>query len=160
MSGQKNVKISSVKLSLYVLAYIKLAYMLTYLLKSWYMDEYYYPCTLEELQKVIEFYKEFIEKEHVKYIVDRFDCDDYAKLFSAIASALLKKNSIGIAIGKLYLIENGEKVFLGYHAWNIALVLNNKQQIEILFIEPQTQETFKPNRTTDNFYYELIAVIW
>jgi len=108
---------------------------------------------LKDIYDVIARFKDFIESVSIRYIVDNFDCDDYAKLFSAYASAILKKNSVGIALGRLY--YKGQ--FLGYHAWNIILTENG-----ILFFEPQTLELFAPGdgSTSDGFCYELVAVLW
>lgn len=144
------MKIRKLKLILEVLGHVRVRDILTFLLKSWFMDNEYESCSMRELYVLIHYYKKFTESLSIKYVVDNFDCDDYAKLFSAYASAILKKNSVGIALGRLYY---GDK-FLGYHAWNIILTENG-----ILFFEPQTLELFE-KCTSDGLCYEVIAVVW
>ena len=147
------MKLSKTRLFFETIRYVKVKDIPAFIVKSWFMDVQYEPCTMKELYDVIARFKDFIESVSIRYIVDNFDCDDYAKLFSAYASAILKKNSVGIAIGRLY--YKGQ--FLGYHAWNIILSING-----ILFFEPQTLELFAPEdgSTIDGFIYELVAVIW
>ena len=146
------MKLSKTRLFFETIRYVKVKDIPAFIVKSWFMDVQYEPCTMMELYDVIARFKDFIESVSIRYIVDNFDCDDYAKLFSAYASAILKKNSVGIAIGRLYY----KGMFLGYHAWNIILSING-----ILFFEPQTLELFAPGdgSTSDGFCYELVAVL-
>jgi len=129
----------------------KLLNVVLFLLRGWLFDIVYYSVSEKEFNTVVQEYRRWVEKNELIWTVDRFDCDDFAVTFKAIASGILKKNSVGIAIGMLY---KGD-MLLGGHAWNIVLLEDDK----ILFFEPQTLELFE-TETIDGFRYELTAVIW
>lgn len=56
------------------------------------------------------------------YLSDKFDCDNFAWLFSALSSALLGVNSCGAAFGKLYNNETG--AYIGAHYFNVIVTSN------------------------------------
>lgn len=125
--------------------------ILLFLLRQWIFDILYYGATKEEFSRAVEEYKRWIDEHELEWTSDRFDCDDFAVTFKAIATSILKKNSVGIAIGALY--KDGR--FLGGHAYNVVLFDDGS----IMFFEPQTQELFEWE-TCDGYRYELITVIW
>ena len=130
----------------------KLLKTLFFSLRSWFFDVQYDTCSLEELHTALKEFKQIIESYGIEYIPDSFDCDDYASAFKSWFTLITRKNSVGIAIGKVY--YNG--VPLGYHAWNIVLLTGGV----LAFVEPQIFEVFTSNVSPDGFTYELEAVIW
>jgi len=72
--------------------------------------------------------------KYIMYIADLFDCDDYAKLFSALIAAFFLVNTAGIAYGRVY-DQNGN--LLGLHAFNVVPVLDGNAIVWYV-IEPQT----------------------
>ena len=130
---------------------------------SWFYDSQYYAYSREDVIDAYNAWKEFYEKEHLKYLPEAFDCDDFADQFRAIARmTLLRKYKIyagsiapAVAIGELY--YRGE--FLGYHAWNLVLANVFMDYNLILEFEPQTL-TFFWYSTPDGFRYELRWVVW
>ena len=129
----------------------KLLNVILFLLRGWLFDTVYYGVSENEFEIAVQEYRRWIERNELVWTADRFDCDDFAVTFKAVAISVLRKNSVGIAIGMLY---KGEEL-LGGHAWNIILFDDGT----ILFFEPQTLELFT-NETIDGFRYELTAVLW
>jgi len=129
----------------------KVIRVLLFLVRQWIFDTMYYGVTREEFSKAVQEYKKWIDEHELVWTSDRFDCDDFAVTFKAIATSILKKNSVGIAIGALY----KDKQLLGGHAYNVVLFDDGT----IMFFEPQTQELFEWE-TYDGYRYELITVIW
>ena len=130
---------------------------------SWFYDTQYYCYSRDDVIDVYNAWKEFYEKEHLKYLPEAFDCDDFADQFRCIARTVLlrkRKNYVGslvpaIALGELY----HDNKFLGYHAWNLILVNVAFNYNLILEFEPQTLDFFW-FATSDNFKYELRWVVW
>jgi len=130
----------------------KLIRALLFGVRSWFFDVWYEPTTLEELRQALEGFKSLLEEHGIEYLPDSFDCDDFAMSFKVYFALERKKNSVGLALG---VIKQNGKV-LGGHAWNIAILEDGN----LVFIEPQTFETFTGNISPDGFEYELMAVIW
>jgi len=130
----------------------KLLKTLFFSLRSYFFDLYYDICSLDEIHNALEKFKSELESLGIEYIPDSFDCDDYASAFKAFFSLHYKKNSVGLALGRIYY----GKQLLGAHAWNIVLLTGGV----LAFVEPQTFEVFFTNVSPDGFTYELEAVIW
>ena len=130
----------------------RLVKSLLFSIRSYFFDLYYDICSLGEIHEALEKFKNELESLGIEYIPDSFDCDDYASAFKAFFSLHYRKNSVGIAIGRIYY----GKQLIGYHAWNIVLLTGGV----LAFVEPQTFEVFTSNVSPDGFTYELETVIW
>jgi len=84
--------------------------------------------------------KHIRETSKFNYLVDRFDCDDFAWVFKAFFNKQ-QINSVGFVIG-LY--------SWGLHCWNCAVCVEGVFQIE-----PQTGELFKHKKG----YIPLLVII-
>ena len=67
------------------------------------------------------------------YIIERFDCDDFARVFKAHVLEIFGVNAIGYAVGE---IRDQNNNLVGYHAWNI-LVWHENGNIKLVCYEPQ-----------------------
>jgi len=121
--------------------------------KSQIYDVEYYLLTKEELEEFNKFWiEEYLNK--ILYISDRFDCDDFAMLYKALAVMMTGKNAIFFMVGKLY---DDEGNYLGLHAWVVAITTEG-----LKFVEPQTGDIFDAGckvRSSDGFIYEPLWVV-
>ncbi len=120
---------------------------------SWYFDQYYTALPITKFKDVIEWWRAILS--NLIYTTETFDCDDFAKLFSALLSTC-GYNASGIVVGELY--YNNE--FVGYHAWNIILFVNPQGNLKLYEFEPQTAEILINHKSQDNFSYVGRWVIW
>jgi len=60
----------------------------------------------------------------LNYIADRFDCDDYARLVSALTSVMMLMNTAGEAHCQIYNKNTG--VFLAGHFCNLVITADNE----------------------------------
>lgn len=147
--------ISNVELTYMVLRKVRSVLdAILFLVKSLFRDMYYKPIDMLVLR---EYLKMWINGELVKleYAPDVFDCDDYACYFKAWLTLKSGKNCVGEAIGEIVL-PTGEK---GLHEWNVVLVRNGGNRVEVMFVEPQTGELFE-KETCENIKYKLKWVLW
>ncbi|MGP8320472.1 MAG: lectin MOA-related protein [Methanosarcinaceae archaeon] len=80
---------------------------------------------------------DFLNKNQVskrKYITDFHDCDDYCYELMGEVSTWYPEGSFGMIWGNK--VKDNEA-----HAWNFFINENN----EIMYVEPQTDEIFKPS---------------
>jgi hypothetical protein len=107
-------------------------------INPWLWDSKFYTFKLDDWKKVVT--NDFNDK--LKYLSERFDCDNFAKLFSSIINIVFGVNTCGVALGAI--IDKESKEETGYHAYN-AIPLDNTLYI----FEPQGN-TFKPaSKETD-----------
>lgn len=110
-----------------------------------YIADYKYKIpTKEALGNFLQWWIKWIAKEKIKYIVDYFDCDNFALLFTAMA---LRK---GLHIP----ITNSE-----IHSYNASIVLSGDKK-EIIIIEPQTGEVFSPQKAQEDKKYQTIFLYY
>jgi len=123
------------------------------LFKSQIYDSEYYIVRYEELEEFNEYWvSEYLSK--LDYLSERFDCDDFAMLYKALAVMITKKNGFIFVVGKLY---GSDGKFLGYHAW--VLVITDRGWY---FVEPQTGDIFPAGckaESHDGFMYEVLWVV-
>jgi len=105
-------------------------------LRSWFMDEYYYPIDLDQFCNILQVWREKILPK-LKYRYDTWDCDDFAEYFASWAKLMTKTNAIGMGIGILDL-----GYAKGWHAWNLVLLRDGKH-VYVDMVEPQLG-TFVP----------------
>jgi len=133
---------------------------LMFMLRSWFFDLQYYTIEVDDLLEALGKWKDEV-LEQIQYLPEIHDCDDFALYFKVwLQSYLLRElgkpfNGVGVAIGSVF--RDGE--LLGGHAWNFVVVQNG-DNIYILFIEPQLGEIIPSNNiSSDGFEYVLQAVI-
>jgi len=106
-----------------------LVWYLRFFTKSLFVDEWYYVPSRDDFEAMLEEWRRRLQS--LRYIGDRFDCDDYAVAFKAFASEYGCWNSVGFVGG--ILCVDGECVG---HAWNLALVHDNGA-VRVVHVEPQ-----------------------
>lgn len=102
-------------------------------------DSAYYAYSLEDWQSVIKSVRAGLPA----YLVDKFDCEDFAMLVMARVIERYQVNSMGVAVGNSP---------LGYHGFNVFVAVENGQP-KLHVLEPQTGEI-------DPAGYELDTVIF
>jgi len=130
----------------------KLIRVILFAARSWFFDINYRELAKEQLWRMLEDFRRYLEQYGLHYENEYFDCDDFAVAFKNFAVVHYKTNGVGIALG---ILRKDGKV-LGGHAWNVAVLDNG----DIVYIEPQTCEYFYSNKSSDGFEYELLAVVW
>jgi len=131
-----------------------------FLMRSWFFDIQYYTIDVDDLLDALSKWKEEI-LNNISYLPEIFDCDDFAMYFKTWLQGYIQQekdtpfNGVGVAIGQVF--RDGE--LLGGHAWNFVVVQNG-DNIYILFIEPQLGEIIPSNNiSSDGYEYVLQAVI-
>ena len=120
---------------------------------SWFFDNYYVALPVKNFGSVLIWWWKVLNQ--INYCPEVFDCDDYAKLFSSLL-ACCQYNASGIVIGELY--YKGK--FLGYHAWNLILLVNPQNKFKIYEFEPQLANILLDHKSFDGFEYVGRWVIW
>ena len=96
-------------------------------------DEKYYLTNLEKVKEIIE-----IDWTNTfKYVVDNWDCDNFAMLFASEGGNLYGLNTFFVAFGNIY--DSNTGAFLFRHAFNLILTQDNGITNLYLY-EPQTDE--------------------
>lgn len=118
-------------------------------------DNKYYVTSLKVAEEIIDY--DLLDA--VNYVRDKFDCDNYAFLFSSRAAWLYLINSFGRASGYVY--DKNTRKKLGAHAFNLLFV--EKAGIpQIYLYEPMTDgyTLIQPgkNLVLGNWIYEIIRV--
>lgn len=90
------------------------------------VDEKYYIPTLEEVQKFIDWWVQWVKSKGIHYQANIFDCDNFSLLFSAMASIMAKFHAV---------INNSQ-----IHSYNSV----PHDDMEIKLIEPQGGRVFLP----------------
>ena len=117
-------------------------------IRSWFFDEEYYSIDSSMFNKLLERWRNILKNLH--YVVDKWDCDDYAEYFASVMKSWSKTNGCGVATGILC-----EGKICERHAWGICLVDG-----EIVEVEPQLGKPVTELEKTYNIKYKLKAVIW
>jgi len=92
-----------------------------------------------------------------KYRLEEYDCDNFAMTFAGLVPFMYGINNVGIVIGKI--ISDSGKV--GYHAWNVFIVMKSNNEPELYMYEPQLGKfTTYRNGRIGNWRYEPEYVIW
>jgi len=68
-----------------------------------------------------------------KYLVDRYDCDNFAFTFASRASEVFDINSAGVVHGHVYNKDTGK--WIGGHFWN-AIITKEGGSFNLYFYEP------------------------
>ena len=106
-------------------------------------DQKYYTCSWNVWQDYIN--NNLIQL--TRWLRDSGDCDNFAFLFSALASWILRVNTCGVAVGAIYDKNSGNQV--GRHCYNIILAEDFGQIKPILFEPIKDLSTeWKPPKTT------------
>ena len=142
----------------------KLIRAILFAVRSWLFDLYYYSISEKELKQLLQEFKKWLREHDLDYENDVFDCEDFALAFKVFVTVRKKTNAVGLALGilktsKVHDLEAGEEYeeqVLGGHGWNIVLLASG----ELVYVEPQTCEYFRGNKSPDGFIYELLAVAW
>jgi len=122
---------------------------------SWWMDDGYYAFPIEKFKDILELWHKWLSLIH--YITDVFDCDDYAFLFKEFM-ALCGYNSAGVLIGEITDLNTNQ--FLGYHAWNVILFINQQGVYKVMEFEPQLDDFVMNHVSYDKFGYRGEWIIW
>ena len=103
-----------------------------FIIKSDFMDIYYYGVTREQLENFLEYWRKYWLRRIV-YEAERFDCEDFACLFRAIFTWKTKTNAclaITVDVWK-------DNQLLGRHACNCVYLEDERR---VILVEPQTAE--------------------
>ena len=114
------------------------------------LDAFYYAPDAEGLKDLFRFYAK--RREFTNYMVDVWDCDDFAREFTHLSRVwhrlALGKGGAGLTVGTVYVKFDGDvsDLFPGshalqsdYHVTNVVLASNGRW----FWFEPQTG-SFKP----------------
>jgi len=125
--------------------------------KSWYFDSYYTALPVgvnyKQFSTILQFWRDILSQ--LIYTPETFDCDNFAFLLSSLIAGC-GYNCCGVVIGELYYQDQ----FLGYHAWNIFLFINDQGVFKVMEFEPQTAEILINHQSTDGFRYVGRWVFW
>ena len=121
----------------------------------WTWDSNYYYFRFEDFKAVKT--KDLIDR--IKWLADKFDCDNIASLFSSLMVVIFGCNSVGVALGAV--IDKDTNRVMGYHAYN-CLPLKVNDKVELYLFEPQTDYLAKAFKITDMDWarYRTDFVIW
>ena len=103
-------------------------------------DGKYYTVSEAKWREIVE--NDFVERK--KYLVSRFDCEDYSRSFVARIIENYGLNACGIVWGWM---TEGE-----YHAWNFIYTSEGR----LLWFEAQSNELFVPS--AEKYKYEAIYI--
>lgn len=81
-----------------------------------------------------------IGTNHIKYVNERFDCDDFASYFRSLASVKFGTNSVGLILD-----------ISGEHSYNTVLTCNNSV-LEVKIVEPQTDKIITKYPDAEHHY--------
>lgn len=107
----------------------------------------------ETMMKVIKY---DMVKWH-KYRLEEYDCDNFAMTFAGLVPFMYGINNVGIAVGRI--VDGSGEV--GYHAWNVFIVMKSNGEPELYMYEPQSGKftSYKSGRI-GSWRYEPEYVIW
>ena len=104
------------------------------------LDNKYWVCDKIEFQKVVD--ANTIDEK--KYIVDKFDCDNFAFAFKAQVAMQYNLNNVGLVIDHS-----------GSHAYNVVIFSNSTAQL----FEPQNDKWITPGESKSYTFEEGIVII-
>jgi len=121
---------------------------------SWFWDGKIYYTDIETWRKIIR--DDLIDR--ISWTSERFDCDNFATLFSSFMALFYGLNGAGVAIGAV--LDNNKSV-TGYHAYNV-LVAEENGKVKLFVYEPQNDEIQPASRETKMSwaYYRTDFIIW
>jgi len=93
------------------------------------LDAKYYYAKAEDWANLLDYI--YFKFDMPKYLVDRFDCEDWAILLKGLVSSFFGLNCFAVVFGKSP---------RGYHSWNVF-----RTEEGWLQLEPQTGRFFKMN---------------
>lgn len=93
------------------------------------LDDWYYLIPISQWKELIAV--DWTDTK--KWVIDKFDCDNFGNYFSANMAMFYEINSAGRVYGKFY---RGTQNFVGYHYWNIIIDSNK----DIWFFEPESDK--------------------
>ena len=106
------------------------------------LDRKYWTVDIYDWLKIIDNWK----KNKYNYIADRFDCDDFARLFKCYVTREYKLNAVGFVVD-----------WLKRHSYNIVVT----SDLSIYVVEPQTGDVWKyENRPRDKYLCNLSLIIF
>jgi len=93
-----------------------------------------------------------------KYIIDFYDCDNYAHFFKDWMDFLYAWNGIGVAYGRIYI----SGMLVGLHSFNLIPVINDDGDIDLLIYEPQAHMYTEARQGAKiaNYSYQVIGSEW
>ena len=98
-------------------------------ISPWFLDRQYVGLQLPVWSDVIR----YTGVDKGKYVAERRDCDDFAKMFAAVCSHKLGVNGVGLVID-----------ISAAHAYNAVLVVSGTGELMVKFLEPQTDRWVFP----------------
>jgi len=122
---------------------------------AWLWDGVIYYTTLNEWKKIIR--QDLIDR--LKWILDKFDCDNFATIFTAFMSVFYGLNSAGLALGAV--LDKNTKKVIGYHAYNV-IVAEDSGEVKLFVYEPQSDEIQIAKKETYMSWaiYRTDLIIW
>jgi hypothetical protein len=100
------------------------------------LDKTYYATDLDTFRRIVEW--DWTDTR--KYLVDRFDCDEFAMYFKARVSIDFGINAIGVVVD-----------YSAGHAYNIVII-KDRQGVRWYLYEPQTDAIFTYEQRNQRFY--------
>ena len=94
------------------------------------MDKKYYAITFWQWKQLID-----EDWTHLKkWIIDKYDCDNFAYSFSSYASQVFEINTGGVVYGIVYDKNTGKQI--DYHCWNLIITKEADNTVNFYFYEP------------------------
>lgn len=90
-----------------------------------------------------------IGTNHIKYIAERFDCDNFSSYFKAVAALNYGTNSVGMILD-----------ISGQHSYNCILTcIDSSSPVEVKEVEPQTDQFIVKYPDAEHHYAGTSGVI-
>jgi len=124
-------------------------------IKFYASDSEVYYCSLDAWRKIIK--ADLVDR--IFYQEEKFDCDNFALVFSSFMSLLYGLNSAGIATGIMR--DAKTKEIIGGHAYNI-LVADVDGEVKLFVYEPQNDDLVEASNSAQvgGTLYETKLVWW
>jgi hypothetical protein len=122
----------------------------------WFWDGKYWYTDLDTWKVIVQ--RDELN-EYKQWVLDRFDCDNFAVTFSSHMAEFFDMNSAGVALGAV--LDKNTKQEIGYHAYN-CFIVNSNGKAELWLYEPQNDYMSKASRVTDMGWslYRTDVIIW
>jgi hypothetical protein len=117
-------------------------------------DKTYWLLTWPEWEEAIAVASKWLADQ--QYKLHRFDCENFAFLFSAFMALALGANSAATVRGEYYKTD-GTKI--GGHLWN-GLMVKKKDKLELVWLEPQRDKNQIVIHSLGNKTFQIVNRVY
>lgn len=119
------------------------------------LDGKYYALSFWQWKDIIEY--DWIDLR--KWTAEKFDCDDFARVFQAHIFEIFEINTVGTVYGKIF--NKDTNAFIDYHYWNCIVSQEENGAKKLYFFESENDlwiEYNGGNIVMGNWRYEPIKI--